>query len=99
MTQTQHQISPLSTQTHPDRLRTLISATWDINEDLFWGGASLVAQLIKNPPAMQTLVGFLGREDPLEKEYATHSSILVAQLVKNSLPMIHAFRYHLGQKR
>ena len=43
--------------------------------------------MIKNPPAMQTLVGFLGREDPLEKEYATHSSILVAQLVKNSLPM------------
>ena len=29
MTQTQHQISPLSTQTHPDRLRTLISATWE----------------------------------------------------------------------
>ena len=31
--------------------------------------ASLIAQLIKNPPAMQeTLVLFLGREDPLEKE-------------------------------
>ena len=30
--------------------------------------ASLVAQLVKNPPAMQeTLVGFLGREDLLEK--------------------------------
>ena len=30
--------------------------------------ASLVAQLVKNPPAMQeTLVQFLGREDPLEK--------------------------------
>ena len=30
--------------------------------------ASLVAQLVKNPPAMQeTLVGFLGQEDPLEK--------------------------------
>ena len=30
--------------------------------------ASPVAQLIKNPPAMQeTLVQFLGREDPLEK--------------------------------
>ena len=29
---------------------------------------SLVAQLVKNPPAMQeTLVQFLGREDPLEK--------------------------------
>ena len=30
--------------------------------------ASLVAQLVKNPPAMQeTLVQFLGQEDPLEK--------------------------------
>ena len=40
-------------------------------------GTSLVAQLVKNPPAMQeTLVQFLGEEDPLEKETATHSSIL-----------------------
>ena len=31
-------------------------------------GASLIAQLLKNPPAMQeTLVPFLGWEDPLEK--------------------------------
>ena len=31
-------------------------------------GASQIAQLVKNPPAMQeTLVQFLGREDPLEK--------------------------------
>ena len=29
--------------------------------------ASLIAQLIKNLPAMQTRVRFLGREDPLEK--------------------------------
>ena len=34
--------------------------------------ASLVAQLVKNLPAMQeTLVRFLGREDPLEKGKAT----------------------------
>ena len=39
--------------------------------------ASLVAQLVKNLPAMQeTRVPSLGREDPLEKEMATHSSIL-----------------------
>ena len=39
--------------------------------------ASLVAQLVKNLPAMQeTWVQFLGREDPLEKEMATYSSIL-----------------------
>ena len=39
--------------------------------------ASLVAQLIKNLPAMQeTWVRSLGWEDPLEKGMATHSSIL-----------------------
>ena len=39
--------------------------------------ASLIAQLVKNRPAMQeTLVQFLGQEDPLEKGMATHSSIL-----------------------
>ena len=37
----------------------------------------LVAQLVKNPPAMwETQVWFLSWEDPLEKETATHSSIL-----------------------
>ena len=40
-------------------------------------GASLIAQLGKNLPAMQeTRVRFLGWENPLEKEMATHSSIL-----------------------
>ena len=39
--------------------------------------ASLVPQLVKNLPAVQdTGVRSLGREDPLEKEMATHSSIL-----------------------
>ena len=39
--------------------------------------ASLVAQLVKNPHAMrETWVRSLGWEDPLEKEKATHSSIL-----------------------
>ena len=37
---------------------------------------SLVAQLVKNPPAVQeTLVWFLDWEDPLEKKSATHSSM------------------------
>ena len=40
--------------------------------------ASLVAQMVKNLPAMQeTRVQPLGREDPLEKDMATHSSTLV----------------------
>ena len=39
--------------------------------------ASLVAQTVKHLPAMQeTWVQSLGLEDPLEKEMATHSSIL-----------------------
>ena len=39
--------------------------------------ASLVAQRMENSPAMQdTQVRSLGREDPREKEMATHSSIL-----------------------
>ena len=39
--------------------------------------ASLVAQLVKNPPAMwETWVQSLGWEAPLEKGKATHSSIL-----------------------
>ena len=42
---------------------------------LFW--ASLVAQLVKNLPAMwETWVQSLGWEDPLEKKMAAHSSIL-----------------------
>ena len=39
--------------------------------------ASLVAQLVKNPPVMrETWILSLGWEDPLEKGKATHSSIL-----------------------
>ena len=42
-----------------------------------FSGASLVAQSVKHLPAVwDTWVQFLGREDPLEKEMATHSSIL-----------------------
>ena len=38
---------------------------------------SLVAQMVKHPPTMrETRVWFLGRDDPLEKEMGTHSSIL-----------------------
>ena len=41
-------------------------------------GTSLVAQMVKHLPTMQTLwVRSLGQEDPLEKEMATHSSTLV----------------------
>ena len=44
---------------------------------LFPAGASLVAQMVKNLPAMrETHVLSLGWEDLLEKEMASHSSIL-----------------------
>ena len=44
---------------------------------LQYSWAFLVAQLVKNPPAMrETWVQSLGWEDPLEKGKATHSNIL-----------------------
>ena len=43
--------------------------------------ASLVAQMVKNPNAMLgTQVQSLGREDPLEKDMATHSSTLACKI-------------------
>ena len=51
----------------------------------FW--ASLVAQRLKRLPAMQeTWVRSLGWEDPLEKEMATHSSILAWRVPRTEEP-------------
>ena len=48
-----------------------------IGYPLQYSWASLMAQLVKNPPAMrETWVQSLGWEDPLEKGKATHFSIL-----------------------
>ena len=45
---------------------------------------SLVAQLVKNLPAMQeTVAQFLGQEDTLEKGQAIHSSILAWRISKD----------------
>ena len=48
-------------------------------------GVSLMAQVVKNPPAMQetqeTWIRFLGQEDPLEEGMATHSSILAWRIL------------------
>ena len=53
------------------------SAGEGIGYPLQYFGASIVAQLVKNPPTMQeTWVQTLGSEDTLEKGKATHSSIL-----------------------
>ena len=49
--------------------------------------ASLVAQRVKNLPAMQeTWVLEVGQEDPLEKGMATHSSILVWEIPRTEEP-------------
>ena len=48
-----------------------------IDHPFQYSWASLVAQLVKNPPAMwESWVRSLGWEGPLEKGEATHSSIL-----------------------
>ena len=53
------------------------SAGEEIGYPLQYSWASLVAQLVKNPPTMrETWVQSLGWEDPPEKGKATHSSIL-----------------------
>ena len=50
-------------------------------------GASLVAQTVKNLPAMQeTRVQSLGQEDALEKGMATHSSILAWKIPRTKEP-------------
>ena len=49
----------------------------EIDYPLHYSCTSLVAQTVKNPPAMwETWVQSLGWEDPLEKEMATHASTL-----------------------
>ena len=59
------------------------SAGEGIGSPLQYSWASLVAQLVKNPPAMrETWVLSLGWEDPLEKVKAIHSSILAWRIHK-----------------
>ena len=64
---------------------------WKWNGGRGWGWkctlASLEAQMEKNLPAMQeTRVLSLGQEDPLEKEMATHSSILAWRILWTEEP-------------
>ena len=55
-----------------------LTCDWQVSGDTIpFGRASLVAQRLKCLLAMrETRVRSLGQEDPLEKEIATHSSIL-----------------------
>ena len=66
-----------------------------IGYPLQYSWASLVAQLVKNPPAMQeTWVRSLGWEEPLEKGKATHSSIVHG--VSESQTRLSNFHFHFS---
>ena len=50
-----------------------------------------VAHMVKKMPAMQeTLVQFLGQEDPLDWEMATHSNILAWEIPCTEEPGVHS---------
>ena len=70
---------------------------------LQYSWASLVAQLVKKPPAMwETWTRSLGWEDPLEKGMATPSSILAWRIswtvhgVAKSLTQLNDFHFHFS---
>ena len=55
----------------------IISSEIKVEKTFYMTKTSPVAQIVKRLPTMQeTRVRSLGREDPLEKEMATHASIL-----------------------
>ena len=63
----------------------LDSVTFQFSFWVHW--ASLVAQSVKNLPAVQkTKVWSLGQEDPLEKEMTTHSSVLAWRILWTEEP-------------
>ena len=72
----------------PGRLQTMrmqrVKFNWMTNTLTFFRlhSSSLVAQMAKNPPAMQeTQIRSLGQEDPLEKGMATHSCNLAWRIL------------------
>ena len=57
--------------------------------------SSLVAQMVKNPPAMrETWLQSLGQEDPLEKGMATHSSILAWKILWTEIKSLKSYSYY-----
>ena len=62
-------------------LMSLIHSTHPLVQQLYKGGTSLVAQIVKHLPMKpETWVQSLGREDPLEKAMATHSCTLAGKI-------------------
>ena len=76
---------------HPDLIPGLGRSPGEgIGYPLQYSWASLVAQLVKNQPAMQkTWVRSLGWEDHLEKGKATHSSILAWRIPWGRMDIAH----------
>ena len=76
-----------------------------IGYPLQYSWASLLAQLVKNPPAVwETWVRSLGWENPLEKAMATHSSILAWRILwgRKELDMMKEIEEQMtviGQKK
>ena len=74
-----HRIPTAHLRTRRARDTKLLVQSYCVTQDRSTqgNGASQVALVVKNPPAMQeTWVPSLDQEDPLEKGMATHSSIL-----------------------
>ena len=66
---------------HVHILYYLTSGIYYLTISVILDGASLMAQMVKNPPAMlETCVRSLGREPSMEKEMVTHSSILARRI-------------------
>ena len=71
----------LPSDTPNPELNSLSCMCFFFNCSKIYIGAPLVAQMVKNLPAMQeTRVQSLDQEDPLEKGMATHSSILTWEI-------------------
>ena len=69
--------SPSTVILEPKKRKSVTTSTFSLSIYHAVMCASLVAQRLKHLPVMQeTWVRSLGREDPLEKQMATHSSIL-----------------------
>ena len=105
LTQTGNQWKLLVEYIRSKAKRTCFSISNKCLENSFlivFPGTSLVAQLVKNPPAMwETLVRSLGLDDPLQKGRATHPSILACRIlwtsvhrVTNSWARLSNFHFH-----
>ena len=86
VTQSQTRLKRLSSSSRSDLAEAEVILQCNMYH-IFYAQASLVAQRLKRlPPMRETLVRVLGREDPLEKEMVTHSSILAWRIPQTEKP-------------